>query len=232
MAFPVTRRIKSVARSARDRRDNRALLAKESVQHTRLPNVRPTDKGNSNRVIVRLVVSEIRGKRIDHLIQEIGDTAPGERGNRVHLAQPKLIKLGRVLFPSGIVGLVDHQEQRRAAPAQKVGKVTVGGCHALLDIAEDQDDIGLFHGNFRLDPDLHQQRILGIHRDTTSVDQRVRAPVPLAVRVQTVTGNAGQILDNGNTVAGKPVEKSGFADVGAANNGDDRFRHQEPPPFS
>jgi hypothetical protein len=110
------------------------------------------------------------------------------------------------------------------APEQ-VREVTVPRRDTVLGIDEHQDDVGLLHRDFGLDPDLRLQRVGLVHLDSAGVDERVVASVPVAVGVQTVAGDARNVLDDSDSFTGQTIKKGGFADVGTANDSDNRFRH-------
>ena len=62
--------------------------------------------------------------------------------------------------------------------------------------------------------------------------QQELVTAPFAVTENTVAGNAGGVFDNSETLAGQFIENCGFAHVGAAHNGYDRFCHISFPPSS
>ena len=119
-----------------------------------------------------------------------------------------------------VVSLVDDHDDRLGRAAQLVGKFFVGGGDALFTVDNEDDDVGLFHGDLSLGANLRAAAGRFAHLDTAGVDQRVGAPVPFAVGVQSVTGDAGHVLDDGDAPADKAVEKGGFADIGSSDNRD------------
>ena len=48
-------------------------------------------------------------------------------------------------------------------------------------------------------------------------------PAPFHIGIDAVAGHAGRILHNGDPAAHHTVEKGGFAYIGAAHNGHQRF---------
>ena len=79
---------------------------------------------------------------------------------------------------------------------------------------------------------MGQQAIVDAGLDTAGIHQQELVTAPFAVTENTVAGNAGGVLDNGETLAGQFIENCGFAHVGAAHNGYDRFCHISFPPSS
>ena len=56
--------------------------------------------------------------------------------------------------------------------------------------------------------------------DTTGVDQNVGTPLPLGLTVLAITGQTGQVADDGVASPGQAVEQGGLADVRSAHQGD------------
>src|SRR3990167_9597137 len=56
--------------------------------------------------------------------------------------------------------------------------------------------------------------------DTAGVDQNVGTPLPLGLTVLAITGQTGQVADDGVASPGQAVEQGGLADVRSAHQGD------------
>src|SRR5207302_7874412 len=56
-----------------------------------------------------------------------------------------------------------------------------------------------------------------------------RPPPPLHLPVNPVTGDPRRVLNNGDALADKAIEQSGFADIRPADDGDKRLSHADPP---
>ena len=82
-------------------------------------------------------------------------------------------------------------------------------------------------GDFGLAAHLGEQHIVAVRVNAAGVDEREAAVLPLHISIDAVAGHAGGILHNGDALSGDSVEKSGFADVGAANDGNKRLRHKD-----
>ena len=63
-----------------------------------------------------------------------------------------------------------------------------------MDIAHKYYNVGGCNGNLCLISHLLQNSIVALGLDTTRVNEKKTAVVPLCLRINTVTGNAGSIL--------------------------------------
>ncbi len=66
-------------------------------------------------------------------------------------------------------------------------------------------------------------RDIGTQFQAPGIDQRKIAPVPVRVAIETITGRAGHIFNDGNPLADHAVKKRGFADIWPAHDGDKWF---------
>ena len=105
----------------------------------------------------------------------------------------------------------------------------VGGGEAGLDVAHEDDDRGVLDGDLRLGAHEGQDLVVGARLDTAGVHDIEFAVAPLTLGVQPVPGDAGGILHNGQPLSAQLIEQHGLAHIGAAHDGDDRFRHKMTP---
>lgn len=102
--------------------------------------------------------------------------------------------------------------------AQQFGEAGVERRHTLTAINKKDAQIGVLHGAFGLGAHAHLDaggRVLIPGR----VDQAQIQIAQTATRLAPVAGNARTVINNGQRLAGKPVEQGGLAHIGAADNG-------------
>ena len=151
--------------------------------------------------------------------QHLGNATTVSTGdwNRVPHAQWR--KFGAGHFRVDVINLVGDHVGALVTLAQVLGDHLVSRGETGFGVYQEQNDIGFFNG---------QQRLLGhffVHAmfvtgDTTSVDQNVGAPLPLCLTVLAITGQTGQVADDGVASPGQAVEQGGLADVRSAHQGD------------
>ena len=126
-----------------------------------------------------------------------------------------------------MVNLVDDQQDGLLRLAQQVGDFAVVVGQPVAAVGEEADNIRCIHGDFGLAAHLGEQHIVAARVNAAGVDEREAAVLPLHISIDAVAGHAGGILHNGDALSGDSVEKSGFTDVGAANDGNKRLRHKD-----
>ena len=131
-----------------------------------------------------------------------------------------------------LVALVDSQHNGLAAAHQHAGDVLVLRGHTGRKLGDHDDAICGIDGQLGLLTHVGQQAIVDAGLDTAGIHQQELVTAPFAVTENTVAGNAGGVFDNSETLAGQFIENCGFAHVGAAHNGYDRFCHISFPPSS
>ena len=130
---------------------------------------------------------------------------------------------------AALVHLVDSQDHRLAAPLEHGGHLLIGSGHAGLDVAEEHDDRGVVNGDLGLRTHEGQDLIVRPGLDAAGVDEGELPALPVALPVDPVAGHAGSVLHNGQAPADDLIEQHGLAHIGAAHDGDDRFRHKMTP---
>ena len=168
-----------------------------------------------------------RGQLFADGLQQVAQTqhVRGADGNRV--AQPQLVELIDVVIHADVVNLVDNKQDGLLRLAQQVGNFAVVVGQPIAAISKEADNIRRIHGDFGLAAHLGEQHIVAVRVNAAGVDEREAAVLPLHISIDAVAGHAGGILHNGDALSGDSVEKSGFADVGAANDGNKRLRHKD-----
>ena len=128
-----------------------------------------------------------------------------------------------------LVHLVHRQHHWLAAPLKHGGHLLIGGGHAGLDVAEEHDDRGVVNGDLGLRTHEGKDLIIRPRLDAAGVDEGELPALPVALPVDPVAGHAGGVLHNGQPPADDLIEQHGLAHIGAAHDGDDRFRHKMTP---
>ena len=91
-----------------------------------------------------------------------------------------------------------------------------------LRVYDHQDDVGLLGCRLGLAArrirELGAMRDVGTWIDAGGIDQAEDASPPIAEGVQTVTRDAGRVLDDGQAAADEPVEERALTDVRPADD--------------
>ncbi|MOA04854.1 hypothetical protein D3C78_1244270 [compost metagenome] len=140
-------------------------------------------------------------------------------GDRDRMAHAQRGEFGAGHFRVDVVDLVGDHVGTLVTFAQMLGDHLVGGGKTGLGIYQEQNDIGFFDGQQRLLGHLFVHTVL-VTGDTAGVDQNVGTPLPLGLTVLAITGQTGQVADDGVTSPGQAVEQGGLADVRSAHQGD------------
>ena len=129
-----------------------------------------------------------------------------------------------VFFLVGGVHFVDGHDDGLAAFAQALGDFLVEGDDAFLDIDDEDDGAGGFDGDFDLFKGGLDDDVGGLftaqEADAAGVHEGVGAAVPFGLDADAVAGDAGLVVNDGDALADDAVEEGGFADIRAADDGD------------
>ena len=125
------------------------------------------------------------------------------------------------------VTLVDGQGHGLAGFAQHGGHVLVRRGNAAADVRDHDDGIGQLNADLRLTAHELQHIVVGAGLDTAGIHQGEGAAAPLAVPIDPVPGHAGGVLHNGGALTGELVKEHRLSHIGAANNGNQGFRHEQ-----
>ena len=144
------------------------------------------------------------------------------RGDRIGLVPAEGVELGALELALLVVGLVDGHDDRRLGPSQDLGRLEVRRRHARHRIDDEDDDVRLGDGQPGLLLDACLDRVVRIEFEPARVDDHEPAAIPLRVAVQAVAGRPRAVLDDGGAAADDAVEERALADIGTADDGDDR----------
>ena len=149
-------------------------------------------------------------------------------GKRDGFAQPQppgFDHPGLARLPFGLVGRKDHMG---VLLAQDVGENLVRGQHARPGV--DQEQAGIGHLDRALGQAAHPpfERVVGGIFEPGRVDHgKPHLPQPRLALAQ-IARDAGLVVDERKALADEPVEQRGFADVGAANDGEGEGHFNSP----
>src|SRR5471032_3026417 len=215
-----------------------AVFTEHAINQGRLANVRAADDGNLDTVFfararnalgfltfgddlldafffLGVILREVAQGDFQHL----GDTATVSTGDRDRVAQAHRTELGTGRLRIDVIDLVGDQIGTLVALAQVLANHLVGSGVARAGVHQEQHDIGFFDSEQRLLGHLFVHAML-VTGDTTGVDNNVGAPLPLCLTVLAITGQTGQVADDGVASPGQAVEQGGLADVRSAHQGD------------
>ena len=158
------------------------------------------------------------------MIEKIADADSVFRGDRENLANAQAAVLGGLFFHAFGVDLVDRQQQGLAAAQEQAGKVIVGCGQRSAPIDHHHDGLGLIERDPRLAKDLRRNQLRVVGQDAAGIDHPRMLAGPLDLAVDPVAGDARLIAHDRTARTGETVEESGFAHIGAADDGHDRPR--------
>ena len=210
--------VDGVAGGARHVADDDALLPQNAVGETGFAHVGLADDGYLHHIVVVLVL-RLRREILDALVQQVAGAVTVDGGDRHRVAQPQVVELVEVRVKgAGGVHLVHRQHDGLAAALEHIGDLLVGGGQAGLDVGDENNDVGVVNGDLRLLPHESEDLAVGVGLDTAGVHQTEFAPHPLAFAVDTVTGDAGGVLHDGQPPPDDLVEQHGLTHIGASHN--------------
>ena len=166
-------------------------------------------------------------------VEQIAGSVAVYAGNGDQLAQAQAVEIvqfhGRL---ADFITLVDGQHHGLAAAHQHAGNVLILRGDTSGQLRYHDDTVSRVNGQLGLLAHMSQQAVVDAWLDTAGIHQQELVAAPLAVTENTVAGNAGGVFHNSKTLAGQFIENCGFAHIGAAHNGYDRFCHISFPPSS
>ena len=138
-------------------------------------------------------------------------------GERIaHAKIIELIKLrGRLAYA---VALVYRKYNGLTALLEHGSYLIIIGSNTAAHIGKKNYNICLFDGNLCLTSHLGKDNIVAGRLDSDCIDYHKLPVAPLAFGINTVTGNAGGIFNNGKALAYQLVEKGGFTNIGSAHH--------------
>ena len=140
---------------------------------------------------------------------------------------PELSSHGQTLLRG--LAFVDSQKSRTGVAAQEIGDRLIRGGQALLTIHNHQRDRGLLKGKSGLLSNFRQEFTVVIEDKSSRVNDLELTITPVAVLVGAITGHPRLIMNNRLATATETIDQRGLANVGAANDRDNRTRQGNRP---
>ena len=232
LAMPFVGDIDTVAGGTGLIEHHHTVLTEHAVDQRRLADVGSTDdgdlgtdRGNRDALYRVAVLIQLR-LGLDLSVHQHGfehgvDIAPVGGGNADRRAQPQRGKLAdnRVLIST--IDLVGNQEGVLVALAQVLGNHLVACGAPGPGVDQEQHGVGFLDGlqglpgHDGIDAVLIAGQTTGVHHDESPA-------LPDGFPVLAVTGQPGNVGDDGVTTLGQAVEQGGLADVGPTDQGDNR----------
>ena len=143
--------------------------------------------------------------------------------DRVRLTEPERKELPALVLPAVVVGFVGDDDHLAPVATQPAGDRLVLVGHPDGRIDHEQHNVGATNGRLHLAAHLDLEIAAG-RRPAARVDHPERHAEPLGLELLAVAGDAGPVLDDRRLLAEDAVEQRALADVGPADDHDDRQR--------
>jgi len=138
------------------------------------------------------------------------------------MAQSQLMELGNGLGRQAL-GLVDGHDRTLAGDPQPLGNAPILRRQAIARIEHEDDDIALGDRGFGLCGHFLDQALGGHRLEATGVDNDVGHGADAPLAVVAITRQPREVRHQRRPRTGQPVEQGRLADVGPADQGDNRF---------
>ena len=205
--------------------DDHALLAEDAVEQAGFSDVRLSDDGDLDDVLV-ILVGVIFREGIHAGVQQVARAVAVYRRHLDRIAETECIELIRVrVHAAGLVALVDSQHHGLFRLFEHGGDLGVRRSQADRDVHDHDDDVRRLNGDLRLTAHEAQHVVVGARLNAAGVHQQKIAAVPLAVAVDAVARHAGSVLHDRHAAAGELVKEHRLADVRPADDGYDGLCH-------
>ena len=166
-----------------------------------------------------------RRQSLEHAIEEVPHPQPVLGRQQRGLLEAELEDLVREVALARRVRLVRRDDHLAAGTSEQLRDFSVNWGQALPDVEQEDDGVGLVDRDLRLRLDRGLGRILvRVQIEPGRVDHG-ELPPPVRDAVEPVAREARLRVDDRLAPAEDAVEQRRFADVGAADDGDDRARH-------
>ena len=146
-------------------------------------------------------------------------------GDGMHLFKSKGREVVNLIGDRCGVGLVGDEVDWLSGLMEVAGNLLIEGDDALANVDHQQNHVGGLNGDGGLVDGGGDDYVVGFlaghEADAAGIDEREGAAQPLDLGADTVAGDAGPVVNDGDAAAGDAVEKRGLADIGSADDGDD-----------
>jgi hypothetical protein len=142
--------------------------------------------------------------------------------DRKGLPQPERPEIGNRLLPRHALGLVDRKQYPRGRTAQLIGDIAVACRHAAAPVDHEDHKISLDHCLARLSGHLRGNAVTCNRLKAASVDHDKTSVTISPLAIMTIAGQARNVVNQGISTAGEPVEERRLADVWSTDDRNDR----------
>ena len=205
--------------------DDHAVLAQQLIDHGALSDIRLTDEGDLDGIIL-VLFCRLNREVPDHLIEHVADAELVHRRYTERITEPQIIELVNIVTELlEAVDLIHTENDRLSGLPEHIRHLVVRIDETGTNIHDENDDICRIDRQLCLCTHLRQDDILGIRLDTTRIDQRKLVIQPLRIRIDTVTGHARRILHDGDLLPCNQVEQRRLTYVWTAYHRHHHFSH-------
>ena len=145
--------IDGVAGGTGNLRHDVTILADEGVDDARLAGIRTTYHRKAGDAFLQIVLGFL-GQHPDDLIEQVAGTTAGSGADGPGITQSELIELILIVEVLTVVCLVGDQDHRQLGTPQDLSHVHVPARHTVVDVTEEQHQVGFLSGNDHLFTDL------------------------------------------------------------------------------
>ncbi len=141
-------------------------------------------------------------------------------GYRHRFAEAEVVGFHGARITGGALALVGGNDHRLAAFPQRVGDDSISGGQSGAGVDHEEADIGIQNRRACLHGHARGQTLRRTFIEAGRVDQAQIQPLNIVLRRRAVARHTRRVIDNGQALAGEPIEQRRFADIGPADNGD------------
>ncbi len=146
------------------------------------------------------------------------------------LAPAELVELAAPLVELGVSALFITRMTGVFGVAEPLGDLLVQRHHAVADVDDEEDQVGLVHRGLDLPLDVLAEVVAVDHADPAGVHQLEEPGLVVVPELDqgadAVAGHARHVVDDGDPATGQPVEQRRLADVRPTDDHDLRECHR------
>ena len=216
--------VDSVSCSACDVGNDNSLLAAHTVDDRGLARVGLTDNGNVDHSLVELLILG-EYALLDNRVEKVARTRAVKGRDSDGLAiKSELVELVELVgHLTYTVNLVYRDNDGLTRLFKHNGDVSVICDESRSDIAYKHDNVCGSDSYLRLSSHLLKNGIVALGLDTACINEEEVMAVPLGISVDSVSGNAGSVLNYCSALVDDFIKKCALTNVGSANDGYNRF---------
>ena len=235
MAVDLEADVDAVARGAGDGARDHPLLVGQGVGEGAFPHVAAADDRQFHLRKRRPLglLGPSFGEMRDDLVDEFGAVAVLPNADDQRLAEAEFVEIMGEEVVLRVVGLVGNQQDRRPGQSHPAGHFAVGWQEAAADLDDEHDQGGGGEPRGDLGIDLGGEAVGIVEPHPAGIDE-IEDPVLEAHPLdETIAGDAGRRILDGDPLLDQPVEQARFPHVRTADHdhlGDDIIRgHRSTP---